>query len=108
MLGLSGAVTSIAVAPSFLASGAEDRFLRLHSTFPPPGFEGAHQEEKGQVLEKVYMKVMPTTVIWDGQVEIPVKNVEDQSDEEDDAIWDGMQEVESDEEGTQNKKTKTK
>lgn len=101
-LGIPGAITSIAPAPSFLASGAEDRFLRLHSTFPPASM-GEQQEEKGQVLEKAYMKVMPTVVLWDGRSESAVPDSEDHIGEENDMIWEEMQTAESDEEQAGNK-----
>lgn len=64
-LGISGAVNSLAVAPSFLASVSLDRFTRIHSTLPPPAEVGKQQEEKGTVLDKVYMTTVPTVVIWD-------------------------------------------
>ncbi len=66
--GLAGAVTSISPSPSFVASGADDRFLRLHSTFSLPSAVGEQQEQKGDVLDKLYMKVIPTAVVWDGKV----------------------------------------
>ncbi|TCD64435.1 hypothetical protein EIP91_004080 [Steccherinum ochraceum] len=114
--GLAGAVTSIASSGPYLASGSQDRFLRLHSTFAPPTVEGQHQEHKGDVLDKLYIKVIPTCIVNDPTYTASddvVKDGEDAEEEEkdDDAVWEGMEEADSDaEEGasTRNKKRKTK
>ena len=62
--GISGAVNSMAVAPSFLASVSLDRFTRIHSTFPPAAEAGKQQEARGTVVDKVYMTTVPTVVVW--------------------------------------------
>ncbi len=109
-LGFSGAVTSIAVSPSFLASTAEDRYVRLHSTYPPAAQVGQQQEHKGEVLEKTYAKVVPTVVLWDG-VDNSRSNATDEEEGEgdEDELWNNMEDVESDDEaGKGRKKTRSK
>ena len=104
-------MTSIAVSPSFLASNAEDRYVRLHSTFPPPAQVGQQQEHKGEVLEKAYVKVVPTVILWDGvhdtRAEGGAEEGEDEGD--DDEVWNKMENAESDDEHTTGrKKTRAK
>ncbi|KAI0361982.1 hypothetical protein OH77DRAFT_1515308 [Trametes cingulata] len=95
--GLAGAVSSIAPAHSFLASAAQDRFVRLHSTFGPPAEAGQQQEHKGEVLDKLYMKVIPTVIVWDGKTEGSSAEADDGAEGEDD-VWDAMQAAESESE----------
>jgi len=98
--GLSGAVTSIAPSPSLLASTSQDRFLRLHSTFPPPEVAGQQQEQKGEVLDKLFTKTIPTVVVWDRDVDTKsnegTQGGNDDDDDEDggDEVWDAMEEAE--------------
>lgn len=94
-------MSSVAPSPSLLASVAQDRFLRLHSTFPPPKEPGQQQEHKGEVLDKLYMKTIPTVVVWDhsedaGQVASAAE--EDADGADDDDMWDAMEDAEDDEE----------
>ena len=63
-------MSSLAPSPSLLASVAEDRFLRLHSTHAPPAQAGGQQAHKGEVLDRLYMQVKPTVVLWDGQPDV--------------------------------------
>jgi ribosome biogenesis protein NSA1 len=56
----------MAPSPAGLISTSLDRYARVHSTYPPPPEAGQPQDEKGTVLEKVYMKSTPTCVVWDG------------------------------------------
>lgn len=111
--GLAGAVTSMAPCPSFLASATEDRFLRLHSTFAPPAQAGQQQEHKGGVLDKLYMKVKPTVVIWDGQADEVIKDSAagggegaDSDDDEADDVWNKIEDVDSEDELEGRKKSK--
>ncbi|KAI0341727.1 hypothetical protein BDW22DRAFT_1332193 [Trametopsis cervina] len=109
--GFSGAVTSMASCPSFLASAAEDRYVRFHSTFPPPTQIGQQQEHKGAVLEKAYVKVVPTVVVWDRVNDVSTKgrNAEDEEDEDnEDGVWDEMEDAETDEEEPVGRKKKTR
>jgi ribosome biogenesis protein NSA1 len=95
--GLSGAVTSIASSPTFVASTALDRFVRVHSTSVPPQQAGQQVEKKGEVLDKVYTKSIPTVVIWDGDtanIGLNIGNTDDgEIDNEDDNVWETMQNV---------------
>lgn len=112
--GLSGTVTSMAPCPSFLASASEDRFLRLHSTFALPAQTGQQQENKGEVLDKLYMKVKPTVVIWDGQAEPGFDdsgangNEDADSGKEADDVWDEMENADSEDEPEGRKKSKSR
>ena len=103
---MAGAVTSIAPAGRFLASASQDRFVRLHSTFGPPAEAGQQQEQKGAVLEKLYVKVTPTVVAWDGLLEPESEGTANQVDEDDeegeDDVWAAMEEVDSDSDGEEN------
>jgi ribosome biogenesis protein NSA1 len=89
--GLSGAITSMAPSPSLLVSTALDRYCRIHTSFPPPPEAGQSQDNKGQVVEKLFMTSVPTVVTWDGvesAVTVPEPIVED------DDVWDEMENVE--------------
>ena|SRR6266849_5918356 len=99
--GIAGAITSMAPSPAGLISTALDRYARVHSTYPPPPETGQPQDEKGAVLEKVYMKTIPTCVVWDGVTdEDGDENDDDRraggNDDNDDSgddedVWAGMQ-----------------
>ena len=75
--GLSGAITSIAPSPTVMASTALDRFVRIHCTPLPPQQAGQQVEKKGEILDKVYVKSIPTVIIWDGDIarDLNVKNL---------------------------------
>jgi ribosome biogenesis protein NSA1 len=111
--GLSGAVTSIATSPTLLVSAAEDRFLRLHSTFPPPPQISQQQEQKGEVLDKLYMKVKPTVVIWDELTDATAEDdiaakVEGSEDEDGDDVWDKLENVDSEDDLVGRKKSRAR
>jgi len=93
--GLSGAITSIAPSPTVMASTALDRFVRIHCTPLPPQQAGQQVEKKGEILDKVYVKSIPTVIIWDGDIarDLNVKPEEEKSDSEDGNVWDGMEDV---------------
>lgn len=72
----------------------------MHSTYPPPPETGQPQDEKGAVLEKVYMKTIPTCVVWDGVTDADDDDDDDRmrsgGDDDDDSgddedLWAGMQ-----------------
>lgn len=93
-----------------MTSVCEDRYLRLHSSFPPPAEVGQQQEHKGEVLDKLYMKVKPTVVVWDGRASEISNTVQpgedDDKDENDDDVWNKLQDAESDDEAGERKKAK--
>lgn len=110
--GIAGAITSIAPGPVGLISTSLDRYARVHSTYPPPPETGQSQDEKGAVLEKVYMKTIPTCVVWDGVTDEDDDADEDEDDEDrmrpdggdgdgdsgdDEDVWAGMQVAEDSE-----------
>ncbi|KAF7778767.1 hypothetical protein Agabi119p4_3112 [Agaricus bisporus var. burnettii] len=90
--GLSGAVTSIAPSSGIMASTANDRYARIHSTFPPPAREGQNIDRKGEVSEKIYVASMPTVVIWDYTFDDASKDGALPSEEDDD-VWNDLEEV---------------
>jgi ribosome biogenesis protein NSA1 len=71
----------MAPSPAQLVSTALDRYARVHSTFLPPPEAGQPQNDKGAVLEKVYMKSILTCVIWDG-----IANEEDADNDNDNDV----------------------
>lgn len=81
-----------------MASVAQDRYCRVHSTFSPPDRPGQQQEHKGEVLEKVYTKSMPTVVVWDGNHSSVKPTValsaETGEGDDDDELWDNMEDIE--------------
>ncbi|KAI0646948.1 hypothetical protein C8Q79DRAFT_1009105 [Trametes meyenii] len=94
--GLSGAISSVAPAHALLASAAQDRFVRLHSTFNPPAEEGQQQEHKGEVLDKLYVKVVPTVIAWDGRTDVRDAAALDGAAEGEDEVWNAMEAADSD------------
>ncbi|PBK78095.1 hypothetical protein ARMSODRAFT_1010711 [Armillaria solidipes] len=90
--GISGTVTTIAPSPTVLASASLDRYFRLHGTVPPPSEIGHNSEDKGQVLDKVYSKSIPTVIVWDGDT-AAVSRADASAGNEDDAVWDAMENV---------------
>lgn len=89
-------MTSIAPSPNFVASTSLDRFARIHSTSEPPQEVGHQVDKKGAVLEKIFTKSIPTVVVWDKSVESGVEKmgvVEGETEDEDENIWDGMENV---------------
>lgn len=95
----------MAPSPAGLVSTARDRYARMHSTCPPPPKAGQPQDDKGTVLEKVYMKSIPTCVVWDGVTDDDDdgmrRGVGDgdggDDDDDDEDVWEGMQVVEDSE-----------
>ena len=102
--GISGAVSSVAPTPTHMASASKDRFVRLHSTYGPPAQEGQQQEHKGEVLDKLYMKVIPTVILWDGAVDADQQSGEGEGAGDD--VWDTMEAVESDSDDDDNAQTR--
>ncbi|KAL1675678.1 hypothetical protein EV122DRAFT_217944 [Schizophyllum commune] len=92
--GIAGAVVSMAPAPSLLVSAGLDRLVRIHSTFPP---QLGQQERKGEVLQKVFSKSVPTVVAWDQRAVEPqtaAKDAEEAEEkEETDRLWEEMEDA---------------
>lgn len=80
----------MAVAPSLLASVSLDRFTRIHSAFPPAAEVGKQQEDKGTVLDKVYMTTIPTVVVWDQCATVNLHTI---AEEDEGDIWGQMKHV---------------
>ena len=80
-----------------MASVSQDRYIRLHSTFGPPAEAGKNQDHKGEVLDKLYMKVVPTVVVWDSSTDASVSTPHEDEEGVDD-VWNAMQAAESDSE----------
>jgi ribosome biogenesis protein NSA1 len=89
----------MAPSPAGLVSTALDRYARVHSTYPPPAEAGQPQDNKGAVLEKVYLKSVPTCVIWDEVADEDTEQGDGMRDgvsanadgSDADEIWEGMQ-----------------
>ncbi|KAK0210700.1 hypothetical protein DFS33DRAFT_1405366 [Desarmillaria ectypa] len=90
--GMSGAVSSMAPSPTVLASTSLDRYFRLHSTAPPPSEIGQNSEERGQILDKVYSKSIPTVIVWDGDT-AAASMADASASNEDDAVWNAMENI---------------
>lgn len=98
----------MASTPGVLASASLDRFVRLHSTCPLPSEPGGRQLEKGEVLEKVFVHSIPTTIVWDKTLD--PNTVESEETAQDDDIWDQMEGAasDSDEDSVKHKRKKPK
>lgn len=95
--GLAGVVTSLAPSPNILVSAALDRYLRVHSIYPLAD-PGKQQDNKGDIVQKVYVKSIPTVVVWDqdSTSENPSPENEDEASKSDDDVWEGLQNVDDD------------
>lgn len=92
--GLSGAVTSLAPSPTCVASTCLDRFARIHSNTTPPQQVRGQVEKRGEVVDKVYTKSIPTIVVWDGDVSSASDRDAKQEDESgDDNVWGTLENV---------------
>ncbi|KAF8654116.1 hypothetical protein AX16_003648 [Volvariella volvacea WC 439] len=91
--GIAASVSCLAVAsPRLLASTSMDRYVRIHSAFPVPPQPGDQQEEKGQVLAKIYTTAVPTVITWNP---VLATQTTEESDHEDvDDLWENMEHVE--------------
>ncbi|KAF8350748.1 hypothetical protein F5887DRAFT_1269500 [Amanita rubescens] len=94
--GLSGSVNSIALASGILATAAQDRFARIHSVHPLPELAGQRQDQRGQVLEKVFTRSLPSSIVWDGHSPTLFSHPNDDDDDED--VWRSMQHIGDDSE----------
>jgi ribosome biogenesis protein NSA1 len=74
-----------------MASTALDRYTRIHSTFPPPAEIGKQQERKGDVLDKIFTKSIPTVIVWDQDQ--AAKSVTPVSQVEEDDVWENMEHI---------------
>ncbi|KAF9653099.1 hypothetical protein BDM02DRAFT_3087941 [Thelephora ganbajun] len=88
--GISGTITSLACAPHYVGSTSLDRFFRLHGT----ASEASAKAGKGQTLEKVYTKSIPTVVVWDSSYEDGQSSAPDDDGGEEDQVWEGMENAE--------------
>jgi len=93
---LSGSVNSMALASGILATAAHDRFARIHSIHPLPELAGQRQDQRGKVLEKVFTRSVPSSIVWDGHSPTLPSHPEDDEDDED--VWKSMQHIGDDSE----------
>ena len=88
--------------------------LEHAAEYGDPAAVGAQQEHKGEVLDKLYMKVTPTVVLWDGRPDAAAeaddekREGEGSEDEDEEDVWDNMEDVDSEDEGAKRKKSKSK
>ena len=85
----------MACAPHHIGSTSLDRFFRLHGTASEASATGG----KGQTLEKVYTKSVPTVVVWDPSYEGRRSSGFEDDEGEGDQVWEGMQSAEDDGDG---------
>ena len=85
-------MNSIAAAPGILATTALDRFARIHSVHPLPESAGQQQDQRGQVLEKVFTRSVPISVVWDGHSPAQPSHSNGDDDDDDD-VWGNMQHI---------------
>lgn len=90
--GISGTVTSLACAPHHVGSTSLDRFFRLHGT----ASEASAKDKKGQTLERVYTKSIPTVVAWDSSYEDGQSYTPEDDEGEEDQVWEDMEDAEDD------------
>jgi len=95
---IQGAVSDLVPTSSFLASTSQDRFFRLHSTVPPPEVAGKQQDERGEVLNSLYVKSIPTAVVIDPLGDISKAPDESLLGEGQEDPWEGMRDISDDEE----------
>lgn len=75
-----------------MASASLDRYVRVHSIFPPPLQAGKAQDEKGDILEKIFVTSIPTTIICYEET-LSADTERQDEDEDDDDIWLNMEGV---------------
>ena len=92
LLGISGTITSLACAPHHVGTTSLDRFFRLHGT----ASEVSAKDGKGQTLEKVYTKSVPTVVVWDYSYEDGQSSMPEGDGAEGDQVWEDMENAEDD------------
>jgi len=92
LLGISGTITSLACAPHHVGTTSLDRFFRLHGT----ASEASAKDGKGQTLEKVYTKSVPTVVVWDSSYEDRQSSIPESDGAEGDQVWEDMENAEDD------------
>ncbi len=92
-----------------MASASLDRYVRIHSIFPPPLQVGKAQDEKGDVLEKVFVTSIPIAVICDEETTFRSDAERPgEDDEDDDDIWHNMEGVDDEQDGLQSRKHRKK
>jgi ribosome biogenesis protein NSA1 len=68
---------------------------------------GQQLEQRGEVLEKIFVKCTPTVIIWDRSDAVcPLANAQEGKDGEDD-VWVGMEEVDDDSDANSDVDAKT-
>ncbi|KAF9005604.1 hypothetical protein BDQ17DRAFT_1239871 [Cyathus striatus] len=98
--GLSGAINSIASSPTNILSTSLDRYARIHSVYPLPEIEGQQQGDKGEVLEKIYLKSTPVAAVWDKGTSSGAEEKQSEDLEgDDDDVWNEMNRVDDDDGG---------
>jgi len=56
----------------------------------PPATPGPAAQKKGQTVSKVYVKSIPTVVVWDEDDAVPVVSKDDAQSDVDEEVWDAM------------------
>lgn len=90
--GISGTITSLACAPHHVGSTSLDRFFRVHET----ASEASRKGRKGQTVENLYTKSIPTVVVWDASYEDGKSSLPEDGEREGDQVWEDMKHAEDD------------
>jgi ribosome biogenesis protein NSA1 len=96
----------MAIAPGILATTALDRFARIHSVYPLPKLVGQQQDQRGRVLEKVFTRSVPISVVWDGHSPTSLRHSNGCGDDDDDDVWRNMQHIEDESEAEEDAPSK--
>lgn len=91
-----------------MASASLDRYVRIHSIFAPPLQAGKAQDEKGDVLEKLFVTSIPTAIVCDEEAMLPADAEHQDEDEDDDDIWQNMEGVDDGQDEAQSRKQRKK
>ncbi|KAH7103853.1 hypothetical protein BKA62DRAFT_670035 [Auriculariales sp. MPI-PUGE-AT-0066] len=106
---IGGTVTSFTapiVEPWRIFSSSMDRYVRIHSTAPPPTTAGRNLDARGETIAKLYTQDVMTAVCVDPVgVQTGSKGTQLADDEEvDDDIWDQLRGVEDNEDSSKTRK----
>jgi ribosome biogenesis protein NSA1 len=75
-----------------MVSTSLDRYFRVHTVVPPPSQPGVNTEQRGGIINKIYLTSVPTVVVWDQQKTSKTVTIDDNSLKDDD-LWDKMEHV---------------
>ena len=93
-------------------SASMDRYVRLHTTAPPPTQAGKNMDGRGEIVTKLYIQDVVTAVCFDSRgVPISSGNTDGDQDEAGDVgdeIWDQLRDVDEDEDAVTGRRKRRK